>query len=211
MTHTGPPKQVVFDPDSVDLTYISIGKIIAKGVADHASKAYEFSHFLPYSDPVQPQLPFERGGKNIISTTFANDVLSNVSDSEYEEQDQHDIEIEIEPQEDLDPNPTPFLNQNPKWAQNLIEVARNVIAKGVAKNASKAYEFSHFFPYSNTVQSQFPFKMEGKFILPKPFAYDDVSINVSYSESEEEDKVESVFVIKDEFQSYPYSIPYSQS
>ena len=67
-----------------------------KGVANHASKAYEFSHFLPYSNPVQPQLPFERGGKKILSTPFVNDVLSKVSDSEDEEQDQH-----VEPQEDL--------------------------------------------------------------------------------------------------------------
>ena len=56
MTHTGSPKQVVFGPDSIEITYISTGKIIVKGVADHASKAYAFSHFMPYSDPVQPQL-----------------------------------------------------------------------------------------------------------------------------------------------------------
>ena len=31
---------------------------------------------------------------------------------------------------------------------------------------------------------QLQFKREGKFILPKPFAYDDVSINVSYLEYE---------------------------
>ena len=70
MTHTGPPKWVVFGPDLVETTYISTGKITMKGVANHASKAYEFSHFLPYSDPVQPQLPFKRGGKNILSTHF---------------------------------------------------------------------------------------------------------------------------------------------
>ena len=48
MTHTGSPKQVVFGPGSVEIPYISTGTIIAKGVANHASKAYEFSHFLPY-------------------------------------------------------------------------------------------------------------------------------------------------------------------
>ena len=52
MTHTGPPKRVVFGPDSVEISDISNRKIIAKGVANHASKAYEFSQFLPYSDPI---------------------------------------------------------------------------------------------------------------------------------------------------------------
>ena len=110
MTLTSPLKRVVFGPDSVEITYISTGKIIAKRVANHASKAYEFSHFLPYSNPVQPQLPFERGGKKILSTPFVNDVLSKVSDSEDEEQDQHDLDIEIEPQEDLDIDPSPIPN-----------------------------------------------------------------------------------------------------
>ena len=95
MTHIGPSKQVVFGPYSVEITYISTGKIIAKGVANHASKEYEFSHFLPYSDLVQPQPPFKRGVKNILSTPFVNDVLSNISDSEDEEQDQHDIDMRL--------------------------------------------------------------------------------------------------------------------
>ena len=30
-----------------------------KGIADHASKEYAFSHFMPYTDLVQPQLLFE--------------------------------------------------------------------------------------------------------------------------------------------------------
>ena len=45
MTHTSPPKRFVFGPYSVEVSYISIGKLIAKGVANHASKTYEFSHF----------------------------------------------------------------------------------------------------------------------------------------------------------------------
>ena len=53
MTHTGPQKRVVFGPNSVEISYISNGNIIAKGVANHASKAYEFSYFLPYSAPAQ--------------------------------------------------------------------------------------------------------------------------------------------------------------
>ena len=51
-THTGSPKRVVFGLDSVEITNISTGNIIAKGVANHTCKAYEFSHFIPYSDPV---------------------------------------------------------------------------------------------------------------------------------------------------------------
>ena len=70
MTHTIPPKQVVFGPDSVEILNISIGNIIAKGVANHASKAYELSHFLPYSDLVHSQLPFERGGKTLYLLLF---------------------------------------------------------------------------------------------------------------------------------------------
>ena len=82
MTHTGPPKRVIFGPDSVKITYISTGNIIAKGVANHASKAYEFSHFLPFLDPVHSQLPLERGGKKILSTPFA--VSTSISKSEAE-------------------------------------------------------------------------------------------------------------------------------
>ena len=44
-------------------------------------------------------------------------------------------------------------------------------------------------------------------ILPKPFAYDNVSINVSDSEYEAKDKVESVYGIEDEVQSYPNPDP----
>ena len=71
MTHTGPPNQVTFGPDSVKITYISTGNIIAKGAANNASKAYEFSHFLPFLELVHSQLQLERGGKNIPSTSFA--------------------------------------------------------------------------------------------------------------------------------------------
>ena len=53
-------------------------------------------------------------------------MLSIISISEDEEQDQHDLDIDIECQENLDPDPTPIPNHRPKWAQNLIEEARNV-------------------------------------------------------------------------------------
>ena len=69
MTHTSSPKQVVFGPGSVEITNISTGNIIAKGVAHHASKSYEFSHFIPYSVPIQTKLPFE-ADKGIKSPLF---------------------------------------------------------------------------------------------------------------------------------------------
>ena len=82
MTHTGLPKWVVFGLDLVEILDISTRKIIVKGVSNHASKAYEFSHFFPYSDPVHSQLPSERGGKHILSTPFAYDNVSiNVSEA----------------------------------------------------------------------------------------------------------------------------------
>ena len=52
MTHTSPPKWVVFSLELVEILDISTGKIIMKGVVNHASKEYEFSHFLPYSNPI---------------------------------------------------------------------------------------------------------------------------------------------------------------
>ena len=51
MTHTGSPKKVIFSPNDVEITDISNGKVIEKGVADHTLKVYRFSHFLPYSNP----------------------------------------------------------------------------------------------------------------------------------------------------------------
>ena len=51
MTHIGSPKNVIFSLDEVDITKISSAKFIAKGVANHTSKVYMFSHFLPYSNP----------------------------------------------------------------------------------------------------------------------------------------------------------------
>ena len=51
MTHTGYPKKVIFSPNDVEIIEISNGKVIPKGVVDHTSKVYMFSHFLPYSNP----------------------------------------------------------------------------------------------------------------------------------------------------------------
>ena len=52
MTHTGSPKRVTFDSESIEIIEKSIGKIIVKGIANHATKAYEFSHFLLVSPPI---------------------------------------------------------------------------------------------------------------------------------------------------------------
>ena len=48
MTHIGSPKKVIFSPDDVEITKTSNAKFIAKGVVDHTSNVYMFSHFLPY-------------------------------------------------------------------------------------------------------------------------------------------------------------------
>ena len=48
MTHTSSPKRVVFELDLVEISYISIKKMIVKCFANHASKECDFSHFFPY-------------------------------------------------------------------------------------------------------------------------------------------------------------------
>ena len=113
----------------MEISDISTGKLITKGIANHASKAYEFSHFLPYSDPVQSQLPFERRGKTILPTPFTYyNVFISVSDSESEAEDQvvsvYGIEDEVQSDPDLDPVPTP--NHMPRWAQKVIEEIGNM-------------------------------------------------------------------------------------
>ena len=42
MTHTCSPKRVTFDSDSVEITEKSTRKIVAKGIANHSTKAYDF-------------------------------------------------------------------------------------------------------------------------------------------------------------------------
>ena len=124
MTYTSSPNRVVFGLDSVEISYISIGKLIAKGVANHASKAYELSQFFPYSDLVHSQQPFEREGKFILPKTFAYDnIFINVSDLESEAEDQVELVygIEDQVQSDPDPDPVPTLNPRPKWTQNVID------------------------------------------------------------------------------------------
>ena len=51
MTHTGSPKRVTFDSESIEITEKATGLLLVKGIANHFTKAYEFSHFLSVSPP----------------------------------------------------------------------------------------------------------------------------------------------------------------
>ena len=51
MTHTGVPKRVSFIPDDVEITELASEKLVAKGLANHHPKAYEFSHFVADAKP----------------------------------------------------------------------------------------------------------------------------------------------------------------
>ena len=51
MTQSVSQKKVTFDPDTVEISEIFIGNLIAKGFSNHAFKKYDFSHFIPNSYP----------------------------------------------------------------------------------------------------------------------------------------------------------------
>ena len=51
MTHTSSPNRVTFDWESIKITEKATGNLVAKGIANHSTKAYEFSHFLHVSPP----------------------------------------------------------------------------------------------------------------------------------------------------------------
>ena len=70
MTHTRSTKKVIFSHDDVEITDISNGKVIAKGVADHTWKVYMFSHFLPYSNP-SALLTHANEARNIWQENFS--------------------------------------------------------------------------------------------------------------------------------------------
>ena len=94
---------MIFGPDLVEITYISTGNIIAKGVANHASKAYEFSHFMPFSEPVHSQQPLAREGKIISSTSFAASTsMADPSLSVYEIEIQGDLDLDSVPTSKLE-------------------------------------------------------------------------------------------------------------
>ena len=86
MNHTSSPTQVVFGLDSIEIMEILPGKIIVKGIADYASKAYAFFDLMPYSNLVQTQLLFEadKGIKTPLLPIADTNLLSNISDSDSE-------------------------------------------------------------------------------------------------------------------------------
>ena len=90
---------MIFGPDSVEIIDISTRSIIAKGSTNHASKSYEFSDFMPPSEPVHSQQPPAREGKIIASTSFpASTSIADPSISVYD--------LEIQGDSDLDSVPT---------------------------------------------------------------------------------------------------------
>ena len=52
MTHTVSPKRVTFDSESLEIKKKPTGRLVTKGIANHSTKAYEFSHFLHVSPPL---------------------------------------------------------------------------------------------------------------------------------------------------------------
>ena len=51
MTHIGVPKRVSFSTNDVEIMELASGKLVAKGLANHHAKAYEFSHFVADEKP----------------------------------------------------------------------------------------------------------------------------------------------------------------
>ena len=51
MTHMGVPKRVSFISDDVYIIELAFGKLVAKGLANHHAKSYEFSHFVVDAKP----------------------------------------------------------------------------------------------------------------------------------------------------------------
>ena len=79
---------------------------------------------MPYSDPVQPQLPFEvdEGIKTPLLPVVDTDLLSNISDSYSEEEEyQHDFDFEFTPQRDIDLDPTSTSCQQPNGLNNSLK------------------------------------------------------------------------------------------
>ena len=51
MTHMGVPKRLSFIPNDIEITELASGKLVAKGLANHHAKAYQFSHFVVDAKP----------------------------------------------------------------------------------------------------------------------------------------------------------------
>ena len=125
----------------MEITKISTGEIVAKGIADHASKAYIFSHFMPNTVPASSQLSFEADeGINIPSIHIAVSVSNpDISDSDSEEESsQHDPYIELTPQRDLDPYPASTSFHHPKWTKQLIEATGDCVGDPYDKRRTRS-------------------------------------------------------------------------
>ena len=51
MTHMAVPRRFSFSPDDVEITELASKKLVAKGLANHDAKSYEFSHFVVDANP----------------------------------------------------------------------------------------------------------------------------------------------------------------
>ena len=71
MTHTCSLKGVTFDSDSVEITEKSIGNLIVKWFANHASKEYDFSHLLRVSHPTN-LLTYANNTRKLWHEIFGN-------------------------------------------------------------------------------------------------------------------------------------------
>ena len=93
----------------------------------------------------------------------------------------------------------------------IIDISTgNIIAKGVAIHASKAYAFSHFISFLYRIQTQLPFiAYKGIQTLLFPFADEYLLSNVSDSKDKEEDHYDLDIDIKpqEDLDLDPISIP----
>ena len=76
MTHTGSPKRVTFDSESVEIIEKTTGNIVVKGIANHSTKAYEFLDFLHVSPPTT--LLSHANNKNKIWLQIFSISISNI-------------------------------------------------------------------------------------------------------------------------------------
>ena len=100
----------------MEITDISTGNIIWKGTTNHASKEYEFSHFMPFLEPLHSQLPLGREGKIIPSNSFV--ISTSIAEPAV-------LVYEIEIHGDSDPNPVPTPKQEArKMTGNLSDTQK---------------------------------------------------------------------------------------
>ena len=109
---------------------------------------------------MQSQLPFGREGKFILPKHFAYD---NVLDSESEVEDQVEYIFGIEDEVQLDPDLVPTPNPSPKWAQKVIEAAKNM----TRESSDKRRTISQFQNEILVLCQANPLLLEKCYKLPK--------------------------------------------